>query len=144
MHQLLLSCLLLAFPSPEPTDWVINFREAQTMAQSEQKAILMVFSGSDWCRPCIQMEQEVFESADFQDFARDHLVLLRIDFPRRKKNKLSPALQQHHSALAARYNPKGAFPWVVLLDEQGEILLQTGFQTGQSRTFVSQLEAVLP
>lgn len=143
MQQYLLSLLLFALPASNQAQWLVNYREAQNQAQREQKAILIVFSGSDWCRPCIQMEQEVFSQTEFLSFATHKLVLLKVDFPRRKKNQLQIDLQQHHTALAARYNPQGAFPWVVLVDPDGEILLQTGFQTGQKATFIQRLQQAL-
>jgi uncharacterized protein YyaL (SSP411 family) len=142
MQYCLLS-LLLTFSVPDQAQWLINFREAQTQAQQEAKPILMVFSGSDWCRPCIQMERDIFSQAGFLEFAHENLVLLKVDFPRKRKNQLSTALQQHHAALAARYNPEGSFPLVVLLNPDGEVLLQTQSQAGGLGPFLSLLQKAI-
>ena len=66
--------------------WGADFSEAQQIAKQNHKLILLNFSGSDWCGPCIKLKKDVFESAEFQSFAESNLVLLRADFPRLKKN----------------------------------------------------------
>ena len=83
----------------------------------EQKIrkILLVFSGSDWCIPCIKLEKEVWQDEIFINYANEELILYRADFPKRKKNKLPPPLQEANAALAEVYNAKGYFPWVVVL-----------------------------
>ncbi|NBP68994.1 MAG: thioredoxin family protein, partial [Cytophagia bacterium] len=96
--------------------------EAQTQARQEQKLILLNFSGSDWCAPCIKMKQEVFESAVFSDLAAQQLILVRADFPRSKKNQLSKEQIAHNEKLAERYNPEGKFPYTLLLRADGSII----------------------
>lgn len=55
--------------------------EVKQLAKKEHKHILLNFSGSDWCGPCIQLYQELFASAPFQQFAATNLVLINADFP---------------------------------------------------------------
>lgn len=102
--------------------WLTNFEEAQTQAKQEQKLILLNFSGSDWCAPCIKMKQEVFESTAFSDLAAQQLILVRADFPRSKKNQLSKEQIAHNEKLAERYNPEGKFPYTLLLRADGSII----------------------
>jgi len=59
--------------------WLTDINQAKTTAQQEHKLILLNFSGSDWCAPCIKMKKEVFESAAFLAKADQRLVLLRAD-----------------------------------------------------------------
>ena len=90
--------------------------EAKMLAQKEHKHILLNFSGSDWCGPCIRLHKEIFDSEAFQQFAETNLVLVNADFPRLKKNQLSASQQKINDAIADQYNSKGIFPFTVLLN----------------------------
>ena len=68
--------------------WLTDFEEARAIANKENKFILINFSGSDWCAPCIRLEKEIFETDLFLSYAKEQLVLVKADFPRLKKNKL--------------------------------------------------------
>lgn len=114
-------------------EWLTDFQAAQQLAQKEHKQILISFSGSDWCGPCIKMKQEVYGSAAFDSLAKQSLVLVRADFPRSKKNQLSNEQVKLNEALAEKYNPQGKFPFTVLTDENGKVL-----KTWDSYTFGSQ------
>ncbi|MCX6207557.1 MAG: thioredoxin family protein [Bacteroidetes bacterium] len=113
----LLSFLLLSF-----TTWETNFEKAKTTATKEHKYILLNFSGSDWCGPCIRMHKEIFDNEAFQQFATQKLVMMNADFPRQKKNQLSKDLQKQNDQLADKYNSKGSFPMTALLDANGNLL----------------------
>ena len=108
-------------------EWRLNIEEAKQAAADKGAPILMVFSGSDWCRPCIQMRQEVWNNPVFQEYAKESLVLLELDFPARKKNKLSPEQTAHNEALAEEYNPKGEFPTAVLIGPEGKEIAHFGY-----------------
>ena len=113
----LLSLLMLSF-----TTWETNFEKAKATATKEHKYILLNFSGSDWCGPCIRMHKEVFDNDAFQQFATQKLVMMNADFPRQKKNQLAKDLQKQNDQLADKYNSKGSFPMTALLDANGNIL----------------------
>ena len=100
--------------------WESDFEKAQEKAAQENKKLLLIFSGSDWCIPCIRFDREVWHNKDFMAYAKEKLVLYRADFPKRKKNQLSPALATKNKALAEVYNPKGYFPWVVVFGAEGK------------------------
>ena len=100
-------------------EWGHNYKDAINIAQKEHKFILVNFSGSDWCGPCIRLHKEVFVLPDFLQLANSKLVLLNADFPRYKKNQLSPAQQKINDDLAERYNNRGVFPLTVLVNEMG-------------------------
>ena len=117
----ILLCLLLIF-SLSSVDWLTDFAKAKEQAIREKKVILLNFSGSDWCGPCIKMKKEIFETDKFQTFAGENLVLVRADFPRLKKNQLDKSLKQHNEMLAEKYNPQGKFPLTLLLDSHGTVL----------------------
>jgi len=122
-------------------DWTTNWDDALQMAAQDDKKIILVFSGSDWCAPCIKLEKEVWETNFFKDYAAAHYVMVRADFPKRKKNALPKAQQNHNDQLAARYNPNGYFPFIVILDKHETILGQTGYQKKSPEEFVTMLNA---
>ena len=123
-------------------EWRLNIEEAKQAAADKGAPILMVFSGSDWCRPCIQMRQEVWNNPVFQEYARESLVLLELDFPARKKNKLSPEQTAHNEALAEEYNPKGEFPTAVLIGPEGKEIAHFGYHPDLSaQDYVEYLKA---
>lgn len=103
-------------------NWHYNFEEAKQIAQKEHKHILLNFSGSDWCGPCIRLHKDIFDNVSFQAFAAKKLVMVNADFPRLKKNQLPAAQQKINDAIADRYNSRGSFPLTLLINEKGKIL----------------------
>ncbi|NCW13421.1 MAG: thioredoxin family protein [Chitinophagia bacterium] len=113
--------MLLVFSLNE-VQWGTNLEQAEQTAQKEHKFILLSFSGSDWCGPCIRLHKEVFGSNAFEQLANEKLILVNADFPRYKKNQLSVSQQKINDALAEKYNKKGEFPLTVLLNAQGKLI----------------------
>jgi thioredoxin-related protein len=104
--------------------WGDNLEVALADAKQNHKMVLLYFSGSDWCGPCIKLKQEVLETADFQAFSKEHLNLVRADFPRMKKNQLSKEQTAYNEKLAEKYNPKGKFPLTVLINIDGKVITE--------------------
>ena len=104
------------------THWQPNFEKAKQIAKDEHRLILLNFSGSDWCGPCIRMRKEIFDNEAFAGFADSSLVMVNADFPRNKKNQLSKTTQLQNDQLAEKYNASGKFPFTLLLDENGKII----------------------
>jgi thioredoxin-related protein len=102
--------------------WETDFEKAKQKAAAEHRYILLNFSGSDWCGPCINLHREIFEAAAFKEFAENNLVLVNADFPRLKKNQLAKDQQKKNDLLADKYNGQGHFPYTVLLDVSGKII----------------------
>ncbi|WP_078063383.1 thioredoxin family protein [Bacteroides ihuae] len=112
---------------------VSSLDEAQTLAKKDGKLILLKFSGSDWCAPCIQLQKVIIDDPAFTSFANQKLLLLLADFPRQKKNKLPKEQQEKNDQLAEKYNPEGEFPYMVLLDADGKVLHKwSGFDKKQT------------
>lgn len=122
-------------------NWHKNFEEAQKDAQTNNKTLVLVFSGSDWCAPCIKLDREVWQSTEFKDYAAQHYALYKADFPRRKANKLSENLEKQNKGLAEKYNAKGYFPLVLVLNTKGEILGETGYQKVTPKAYISILNS---
>ena len=119
MKVLMMYCLLTFLPT---VTWMGDFDSAKTQAVKEHKLILINFSGSDWCGPCIRLRKEILESSTFENYATDHLVLVRADFPRQKKNQPAKDQIKRNEALADKYNAEGKFPYTLLVDENGKVL----------------------
>jgi thioredoxin-related protein len=102
--------------------WHYNMQEAKQIAQKEHKHILLNFSGSDWCGPCILLRKEILDQPAFLQMADTELVLVNADFPRKKRDQLTEQQQQLNNALADQYNPQGKFPYTLLLDANGKVL----------------------
>lgn len=139
MKTLLIIMAILPFTS---INWLTDFDVAKEQAKSDNKLILLNFSGSDWCAPCIKMKKEVFETAQFQEFADSNLVLVRADFPRTKKNQLGAKQQEHNEKLAEQYNPKGQFPLTLLLDSSGTIIKEwDGYPNMSVDAFIDEIRS---
>ena len=122
--------------------WETSFETAKKRASEENRNILLVFSGSDWCIPCMKLEKEIWESQDFKKDADEHFVLLRADFPKRKANKLSEEQQKENDQLAETYNKQGLFPMVEVLDKKGEVLGTTGYKGLSPKEYVAMLHSL--
>ena len=105
-----------------PIQWEPNFENAKKIAKEKHELILLNFSGSDWCGPCIVTRRDYLESEVFTKMANDNLVLVNADFPRKKKNLGSAEVVKRNEALAEQYNKQGAFPLTLLLNAEGKVL----------------------
>jgi thioredoxin-related protein len=138
MKLLIIAFFLL---SAQPVTWLGDFSKAQAEAAASHKLIVINFSGSDWCGPCIRLRKEILESDNFNDFAADKLVLVRADFPRQKKNQLSKEQVKLNEALADKYNPDGKFPFTLLVDERGKVLKEwDGYPNETADLFIDQIK----
>ena len=68
-----------------PKGWTLDIDAALKQAKAENKKVLLLFTGSDWCGWCIKLKREVLEKNEFKKFAKKNLVLVYFDFPSKKK-----------------------------------------------------------
>jgi thioredoxin-related protein len=131
---------LLAFTG---TNWGHDLDKALQTAKESHECVLLTFSGSDWCGPCIRLHNEYFENEVFENYANTNLVMVNADFPRLKKNQLSKEQQQKNDAIADRYNKDGAFPLTVLINADGKVLKKwDGVPNGSVQEFTEELKMV--
>ena len=102
--------------------WQPDFETAKKVARQKHELILLNFSGSDWCGPCMLLRKKIFESDVFSKMADSSLVMINADFPRDKKNQLDEKTARQNDALADKYNPDGNFPYTLLLDGNGNVI----------------------
>lgn len=115
----LLGCAITALAE---ANWGTDLNAALAQAKKEKKLVLLDFTGSDWCGPCMKLKKEVFDSKEFADYAAKNLVLVEVDFPRNKKQ--SAELVKANEALQEKYKPKG-FPTILLLNADGKEVSRT-------------------
>lgn len=119
--------------------WLLDFEEAQAKAKADRKIILLEFHGSDWCPPCIRLNNEVLSKPEFKEFAEKNLVLVDLDFPR--QTELSEEQSAHNHALAQRFGVQ-YFPTVVLVTPEGDVLdHNVGFPQGGLEGFIEFIQA---
>lgn len=121
--------------------WMTDFEKAKKKAMSENKTLLIDFSGSDWCSWCIKLDEEVFQKDAWKAYAKEHLVQVLIDFPR-EKSEQSEALQKQNNQLAKQYTVRG-FPTVLLLNQEGSMIEKTGYQRGGAESYINHIKALI-
>lgn len=105
-----------------PINWEPDFNNAKKTAKEKHELILLNFSGSDWCGPCIMLRRDYLESPVFSEMANTNLILVNADFPRKKKNIGTAEQVKRNEDLAEIYNKEGSFPLTLLLDADGKVL----------------------
>lgn len=117
--------------------WLTDLAAAQKLAAEKNRPILVDFSGSDWCGWCIKLDKEVFSQEAFKAYADENLVLLLLDFPRRKE--LPAEQRQQNNMLMKQYGVEG-FPTVLLLDKDAKEIARTGYQAGGPEAYIKHLK----
>lgn len=123
--------------------WGTDYSLALKKAQGNGKNILLSFSGSDWCKPCILFSKEILHTEEFLQSATKQFELVQADFPRLKRNQLSKELMSTNESLAKKFNPSGEFPLVLVIDKAGNVLYSVGYQKKTVPNFISQLQTAL-
>ncbi len=114
-------------PTDEKLHWLTDYDAAKAQARSENRMLLMLFTGSDWCPPCKALEKELFSKPEFAQYAAKHLVLLEVDFPRRKP--ISAEQRAANAKVAGAYGVEG-FPTVIVLASDSKPLGKFGYVPG--------------
>jgi thiol:disulfide interchange protein len=108
------SALVSTAFSKELEGWSPDLEKALAQAKKEKKQVLVEFTGSDWCPPCIAMRKNVFSKKEFVDAASKDYVLVELDFPNGDE-----ALKKKNEPYAQKYKIEG-FPTVILMDPEGK------------------------
>lgn len=122
-------------------NWKTNFDDAKAEALKENKNILLVFSGSDWCAPCIKLDNVVWKSEAFKAEADKNWIIYKADFPKKKANQLSDEMTESNNKLAEKYNRNGSFPLVILLDKTAKVIGMTGFKNVSAPEYIALIHS---
>lgn len=123
--------------------WQTDFETAKKEATTEDKNIIIVFSGSDWCAPCIKLDKNIWKSEAFKTEATKEWILVKADFPRKKANELSKEQTEHNRKLAEKYNAEGSFPLVIVVDKNGRVLGKMGFKNVSPDEYIKMIHALV-
>ncbi len=145
LSLLVLAATALLWTAPafaQQGDWGTDYAKAVQQARSENKAILLDFTGSDWCGWCIKMKKETLDTPQFTTYAHQNLVLVTLDFPQR--TLLTPQVRQQNDKLKTQYGA-GGFPTFILVDGSGrELGRQVGYLSGGPSAFIAKLTGFHP
>ena len=120
--------------------WTTDYKKAQQQAKADHKLVLLNFTGSDWCGYCFQLDRAILTQPQFKNYANKNLVLVEIDFPRRKPQSFE--MRKQNEELAARYQVEG-FPTLVVLNGEGKTIWRCdGLYMGGLAAFLAELDKV--
>jgi len=130
-----------AVPQDIKTEWLTDYAKAQAQAKKENKAILMDFTGSDWCPPCQQIKKTVFSASEFAKFATQNLVLVEVDFPENKEQ--TETLKKANAELEKKFNVDG-YPTLIVVDASDkELFREVGYDGSSAKEYVGKLAKAL-
>ena len=133
----LLTCFAVLQLKAAELPWMTDLPKAQAEAKAEKKLVMLDFTGSDWCGWCIRLHKEVFSTPEFAEYAKKNLVLVEVDFPRKKQQ--SAALKKANESLGAKYSIEG-YPTIIVLNGEGKKVGQLGYMKGGPKAFIAELE----
>jgi thioredoxin-related protein len=133
----ILACWTLLQAGAAELNWLTDLPKAQAKAKSENKLVMLDFTGSDWCGWCIKLNKEVFSKPEFAEYAEKNLVLVEVDFPRNKKQ--TAELKKANQELQAKYKVEG-YPTIVVLNSGGKKVGELGYQPGGPKAFIAELQ----
>lgn len=108
-----------AFPAAAELQWQTDLDAARRQAAAEHKAVLVDFTGSDWCHWCIRLRKEILDTPEFEAYAADKFVPVELDIPNDRSS--NPALYARNEELSVAYNVNG-FPTVMVMNAEGVVL----------------------
>lgn len=122
----LFAATILFMPQPVVSipGWSSNWEAVKAQSVKTGKPILANFTGSDWCPYCIRLEEEIFTTEEFKDWAKEKVILFEADFPQGKELPEKIAIQ--NDKLAKEYGIS-AFPSILFLDGNGDVLGNSGY-----------------
>ncbi len=143
MKKLLLTmvvaCAAAIVLAEDKVTWMTDVPKAIEKAKTENKLVLLDFTGSDWCPPCKALHKNVLTSSEFESYAAKNLILVEVDFPRQKEQ--TDDLKKANKALAKKYKIEG-YPTVILLTAEGkELSKDVGYGGAKPGEFIAKLEA---
>jgi thioredoxin-related protein len=133
--------VLLAVSSPvfAATGWDDDYDKALAKAKTENKMVLLDFTGSDWCSWCMKLDKEVFSKKEFKDYAKENLVLVEVDFPQAKRQPKK--LKEQNEKLQSEYSIQG-YPTIIVLNAEGKNVGKLGYMPGGPAAFIAKLDGL--
>lgn len=128
-------------------DWNENLMVAVDKSIAEKKPLLLFFTGSDWCGWCKRLQAEAFFKPEFEKWAKENVVLVELDFPRRSPQ--SDELRQQNMNLQRIFGVRG-YPtiWFVNPTKNGSEINfgkigKTGYVRGGAEAWIAEANKIL-
>ena len=121
------------------TVWTTDLNSALAIAKTQHKAVMLDFTGSDWCGWCMKLKKEVFDTPAFGAYAKANLILVEVDFPRNKE--ISEEQLSANQRLSRKYDVEG-YPTIIFLDEEGNLIGRNGYAAGGPFPYIAQIERI--
>ncbi len=118
-------------------EWRNYYAAAVAEATKSGRSLLLNFTGSDWCIWCSRLRDEILQTPEFARYASEALVLIEVDFPRKKT--LPSELKKQNATLAERFGVD-SFPTLLLINPEGKVIARLGYMRGGPKTFVRELK----
>lgn len=111
------AALLTALLPSWAAEWMTDIEAAKAKAAAENKAVLVDFTGSDWCGWCIRLRKQVLDTPAFETYAKDKFVLMEVDVP--QNPKFDKELRARNEKLCEQYGVQG-FPTIMVITPEGD------------------------
>ncbi len=109
MKKILLIAFLtltsMSIQAQKELTWHTDMSKATDISIKENKPMFLFFTGSDWCGWCIRLQKEVFKTPEFIKWAKENVVLVELDFPR--KNNQTDAVKMQNAQLQQQLQVRG-------------------------------------
>ena len=109
MRKIFITLLLVVasttIQAQDDLTWHTDMNKASAISIKEQKPLFLFFTGSDWCGWCIRLQKEVFKTPGFVKWAKENVVLVELDFPR--KNEQTEAVKLQNAQLQQQLQVRG-------------------------------------
>ncbi|MDF1698733.1 MAG: thioredoxin family protein [Saprospiraceae bacterium] len=132
---------------PENEGWLVDINKAYELSKETNKPILANFTGSDWCGWCKRLTKSVFVHDEFKEWAKKNVILLELDYPKRKQ--LPAQIVQQNQSLQRAFGIRG-YPTIFVFDldknEKNEFSISALGKTNYKRTvkeFTDDVDAML-
>lgn len=106
-------------------------------AVKQEKDIIFLFTGTDWCAPCQKLEKEVLSEKEFLFEVSKHYVLVKLDFP--KQTEQDPSIAKQNKEYADKYGI-ASFPTLVLTDNKLKPFAFAAYEEGGFQNYLALLE----
>ncbi len=135
--------MLVSVAQSQTTAWFTSSSDAKAYAIDKKVPIMLVFAGSDWCKPCMMLKADILHSTAFEAYFPSKMAILYLDFPMQAKNKLPTELKKQNELLAEKYNKSGIFPAIVLINTTGKVLGNLKYTSQTPAVFIDQCNTLL-
>ncbi|MBR4309403.1 MAG: thioredoxin family protein [Akkermansia sp.] len=123
-----LATTAIVAPAQAATEWMTDFEAAQAKATAEGKALLVNFTGSDWCGWCVQLKKELLNTPQFSDYIATRFIAVEVDVPNNASRVGGEEKLMKNRELCRRFSIT-VFPSVVAMTPSGIV---TGGFTGST------------